>query len=78
MKTEKLNWKKLPSVTRPGKSFYRTTVPPTGPTWTVSQSWTSGRWCAENNENQILANTDYTTAKEAMRAVLSYYRLFTL
>jgi len=75
--TKTFNWDKLPSVTRPGKSFYRCVIP-NGPSWTVAQSWISGRWCPSNNHNGILANQDFETAKSAKNAVERYYRIDTL
>lgn len=73
MKTN-IQWNKLPSVTRPGKSFYRTVIA-NGPTWTITQSWITGLWCPSNNHNGLLANTEFKTAKQARQAVERYYRI---
>lgn len=67
-----LNWKKLPSVTRPGKSFYRVEIEH-GPTWIVRQSFLTGFWEAGNNHNLLLATSDFKTAKAAKSAVNRIY-----
>ena len=71
-----IKWNKLPSVTRPGKSFYRTEIK--GTSWTVMQSWVSGLWNITNNHNGMLAQQDHKTAKAAMRSVETYNRCHVL
>lgn len=60
---QQINWTKLPSVTRPGKSFYRATV--NGQSLTLLQSYLTGQWSF--NERPELG--EFTTAKLAQTAL---------
>lgn len=48
---QKLNWTKLPSVTRPGKFFYRAIIQ--GRAVTLSQSFLTGRWMLESGFTEL-------------------------
>jgi hypothetical protein len=65
--TKKIQWKKLPSVTREGKFFHRAVI--NGTTYTVLQSWLTGGWRVENNHNGLLSNSEFKTARAAIAKV---------
>jgi hypothetical protein len=63
----KIQWKKLPSVTRTGKWFYRATI--RGTTYTVLQSWLSGKWYYQDGCGNEAGQ--YDTAQAAMKWLAS-------
>ena len=62
-----IQWKKLPSVIRAGKWFYRATFP--NRIITVTQSWLTDIWYAHDASGGEYQDSTWTTAKLAMKAM---------
>ncbi len=67
MNTTKIQWKKLPSVTRANKHFYRGRHSD-GTFYTVAQSFLTDLWNVTDDFRHA-SYPEFKTAKEAMRAV---------
>lgn len=66
LKTTKLTWKKIASVSRRGRYFYYSPMNQ-GTAYWICQSFISGKWSVEDNHGAVWGRFD--TAKQAIAAV---------
>lgn len=69
MKTKfKFDWKKLPSVTRENKFFYRAKNAG-GTEYTVVQSFLTGNWMIQSSHDVRFKDMEFPTSREARTMV---------